>query len=132
MHAKHTRLELCSRDYDNNIHNPESLEERDRGNGSETRPGAKPSERGDVASNLPALGGKETLTLQDGEEVSEEDIAEAIRFMLEKHHILVEGAAALSVAAYMKKTAFFERRKTVLLITGCRVSLKTLKKILEA
>jgi len=64
--------------------------------------------------------------------VTEEDIAEAIRFMLEKHHILVEGAAALSVAAYMKKTTFFEGRKTVLLITGCRIDLKTLKKILEA
>jgi len=36
---------------------PESLEERDRGNGSETRPGAKPSKRGDVAPNLLALGG---------------------------------------------------------------------------
>ena len=31
--------------------------ERGRGNGPETRPRAKPSERGDVAPNLPALAG---------------------------------------------------------------------------
>jgi len=42
--------------------------ERGRGNGPETRPGAKPSERGYVAPNLPALTG--TLALQGGEEVS--------------------------------------------------------------
>ena len=35
--------------------------ERDRGNGPETRPGIKPSRRGDVIPNLPALAG--TLTL---------------------------------------------------------------------
>jgi len=34
--------------------------ERGRGNGPETRPRAEPSERGDVAPNLPALAG--TLT----------------------------------------------------------------------
>jgi hypothetical protein len=41
--------------------------ERDRGNGPETRPGIKPSGRGDVIPNLPALAG--TLALQGGEEV---------------------------------------------------------------
>jgi len=41
--------------------------ERDRGNGPETRPGIKPSRRGDVIPNLPALKG--TLTLKGGEEV---------------------------------------------------------------
>ena len=35
--------------------------ERGRGNGPETRPGAKPLNRGDVAPNLPALAG--TLAL---------------------------------------------------------------------
>jgi hypothetical protein len=41
--------------------------ERDRGNGLETQPGIKPSRRGDVIPNLPALAG--TLALQGGEEV---------------------------------------------------------------
>jgi len=41
--------------------------ERDRGNGLETRPGIKPSGRGDVIPNLPALA--ETLALQSGEKV---------------------------------------------------------------
>jgi len=42
---------------------------RGRGNGPETRPGAKPPKRGNVAPNLPALTG--TLALQGGEEVRE-------------------------------------------------------------
>ena len=55
----HARLKQCPRGYDSSsTHNPESLEERGRGNGPETRPGAKPSKRGDVAPNLPALKGK--------------------------------------------------------------------------
>jgi len=33
--------------------------ERDRGNGPETRPRIKPSKRGDVIPNLPALGARD-------------------------------------------------------------------------
>ncbi len=67
-HDRHTRSNLCLRGYDN-IHIPESPR-GDRGNGQETRPGAKPLNRGDVAPNLLALRG--TLALQGGEEVSRE------------------------------------------------------------
>jgi hypothetical protein len=42
--------------------------ERGRGNGPETRPGIKPTGRGNVISNLPAIA--RTLALQGGEEVS--------------------------------------------------------------
>jgi len=35
--------------------------ERDRGNGLETQPGIKPSRRGDVIPNLPALQGREEV-----------------------------------------------------------------------
>ncbi len=60
-----------------NTHAPEAMTrnllitpspERGRGNGSETRPRAKPPARGHVAPNLPALG--KTLALKGGEEVS--------------------------------------------------------------
>ena len=54
------RLNPCLRGCDN-IHNLESLEERGRGNGPETRPGAKSPKREDVIPNLPALGGGEEV-----------------------------------------------------------------------
>ena len=73
MHAKHTRLELCSRDYDNgSVHNPESLKKRGGGNGSETRSGIKSPRAGRCNPKPPSLGG--TPALQDGEEVSELNI----------------------------------------------------------
>ena len=60
------RLNLRLRGCDN-THNLESLEERGRGSGPETRPGAKSPPRGDVIPKLPALAG--TLALKGGEEV---------------------------------------------------------------
>lgn len=64
--------------------------------------------------------------------VSEEEIAKAITLMLEKHHMLIEGAAALPVAAYLRDPTRFSGKNTVLIISGCRISLSTLKKILES
>jgi hypothetical protein len=51
--ARHVRLNLCLRCYDK-IHNLEYFYKGDRGNGLETRPRAKPSQRG-CNPNLPAL-----------------------------------------------------------------------------
>ena len=68
--AKHTGLELCSRDYDNgSVHNPESLEGGIGVMGRRPGPGLNPPKQGDVIPNLPASGGEETPALQDGEEV---------------------------------------------------------------
>ncbi len=62
--------------------------------------------------------------------VSEAEIENAIRFILEKHHLLIEGAAALPVAAFMKDTKRFEGKEVVLVLTGKRLGLGTLKMIL--
>jgi len=61
--------------------------------------------------------------------VSEEEILSAIRLMLEKHHILVEGAAALSIAAYMKKRNEYRNKNIVLLVTGRRLTMDLLRNI---
>jgi len=45
------------------------VEPRDRGNGPETRPGAKPLTRGHVAPNLPALKGRGFLLLGQGGQI---------------------------------------------------------------
>lgn len=64
--------------------------------------------------------------------LSEEEIAESILLMLEKHHMLIEGAAALSVAAYLKEAPRFKGKNVVLILSGCRISLDRLRKILKA
>ncbi|EHR78770.1 hypothetical protein OCC_10960 [Thermococcus litoralis DSM 5473] len=62
--------------------------------------------------------------------VNENEIAKAIVLMLEKHHMLIEGAAALPVAAYLEELERFRGRNIVLVISGCRISLDTLRKVL--
>ncbi len=63
--------------------------------------------------------------------VSEEDIARSILFSLERHHMLIEGAAALPIAAYLNNTSKFEGESIVLIISGCRIDLGTLRDLLS-
>ena len=63
--------------------------------------------------------------------VTEDEIKEAIRLILEKHHILIEGAAALSVASFIKARERFESRNVVLVLSGARLDLNTLKEVLS-
>ncbi|MCS7108455.1 MAG: threonine/serine dehydratase [Sulfolobales archaeon] len=64
--------------------------------------------------------------------IAEEEIRRCMKLMLEKHHMVVEGSAALPVAAYLKNLHLFKDKKVVLVITGCRVDLPTLKKVIES
>jgi threonine dehydratase len=59
--------------------------------------------------------------------VSEAEIAAAIRLILEDHHLLVEGAGALSVASFLKIKERFAGKKVVLVLSGARISLETLE-----
>jgi len=63
--------------------------------------------------------------------VSEEEIKEAIKLCLEKHALLIEGAAALSVAALIKEKERFKKKNVVLIISGARISLSQLREILR-
>ncbi len=62
--------------------------------------------------------------------VSESDIKNAIIFCIERHQLLIEGAAALSIAAFMKDRKRFAGKNVVLIISGKKISLEQLKKIL--
>lgn len=62
--------------------------------------------------------------------VSEEEIADAVRLMLEHHYMLIEGAAALSVAAFMRVKEEFRNKTVVLVISGRKITLDKLKKII--
>lgn len=63
--------------------------------------------------------------------VSEEEIKDAILFVLEKHHMIIEGAAAVAVASFLKKKHKPSEKKAVVVISGAKISLDTLKKILD-
>ena len=62
--------------------------------------------------------------------VSEEEIGDAIRFMVDAHHKIVEGAAAVSVAALLKRKSEFRGRTVAIVICGANIALSTLKTVL--
>jgi threonine dehydratase len=62
--------------------------------------------------------------------LSEEEIRAALKLVIAKHHILIEGAAALPVAALLKERERFKGQTVVLVLSGATLSLATLKKIL--
>lgn len=62
--------------------------------------------------------------------VEDEAIATAMRFLIEKHYLLIEGAAALSIAAFLDSPARYENQTVVLVVSGKKVSLDTLRKVL--
>lgn len=63
--------------------------------------------------------------------VSEAEIAAAIRLILEDHHLLIEGAGALSVASFLRTKDRFAGKKVVLILSGARISLETLEEALR-
>ena len=62
--------------------------------------------------------------------VSEEEIKEAIKLFIEKHYMIIEGAAALSLASYLKIKERFKDKNVVLIISGAKISLDQLKEVL--
>lgn len=62
--------------------------------------------------------------------ISEEEIRQAICHVLEKHYLLIEGAAALSVAAFLQQIDHFRGKRTVLVLSGAKISLETLRAVL--
>ncbi|MGH9337761.1 MAG: pyridoxal-phosphate dependent enzyme, partial [Vicinamibacteria bacterium] len=62
--------------------------------------------------------------------VGEEEIAQAMKLAIEKHSILIEGAAALSIASFLQKRSAYRGRTVVLVVSGKKVSLETLRRVL--
>jgi threonine dehydratase len=62
--------------------------------------------------------------------VNEEEIVHAIRLMLEEHHMVVEGAAGVTVASFLKETNRFKGKNVVLIICGGNISIQLLKEII--
>jgi threonine dehydratase len=61
---------------------------------------------------------------------SEKEIAEAIRWAVEKHHKIIEGAAGVALAAYMKNRERFAGKTVAVVICGANITGEKLRGIL--
>ena len=59
--------------------------------------------------------------------VSEEEIADAIKLFVETHHMLIEGAAGVAVAACLKRGGSVSEGNTAVVVCGANIEPKTLK-----
>jgi threonine dehydratase len=62
--------------------------------------------------------------------VSEEEIRQAMRLCMQTHHMLIEGAAGVPLAALLKSTQRFRDKTVVVVLCGANVSLETLQAVL--
>ena len=62
--------------------------------------------------------------------VNEVEIADSLRAFISKQHMLIEGAAAVPIAALLKKKERYIGRNIVILLCGANIALETLKRIL--
>lgn len=62
--------------------------------------------------------------------VDEAEIRSAIRMVLERHQMLIEGAAALPVSSYLKHAERFAGLHTVLVLSGARLAMETLRTVI--
>tara|TARA_Y100000588_G_scaffold84687_1_gene89639 strand:- start:33 stop:359 length:327 start_codon:yes stop_codon:yes gene_type:complete len=62
--------------------------------------------------------------------VSESEIAGSLRTFIEVEHQLIEGAAAVAVAAYLKRKDELVGKNVVLVICGANIALETLKSVM--
>lgn len=63
------------------------------------------------------------------ETVEEDEILEALKIITNKHHMIVEGAAGLSVASLLKNKGAFRGKKVVCILCGNKASSDLLTKI---
>ncbi len=62
--------------------------------------------------------------------VDENEIAAAMRAVMESHHLLVEGSAGVAVAGLLQTQERFRGRAVTVVLCGANISLTTLKSVL--
>ena len=63
-------------------------------------------------------------------EVTEAEIEDAMRFIIGRHHTLIEGAAAVPVAALLNDTDRLAGRTVAVVLCGANIALETLREVL--
>ena len=62
--------------------------------------------------------------------VTEDQIKESLRLFMQTHHMMIEGAAGVAIASYLKMHEQFKGKNIVIIICGANISLEVLKSIL--
>jgi len=65
------------------------------------------------------------------ETVTEQEISLNLRRFLQVHHMLIEGSAAVPIAAMLKMRALFAGKNVVIVLCGANIDPTTLKNVLE-
>ncbi|HIC89909.1 MAG TPA: threonine/serine dehydratase, partial [Anaerolineae bacterium] len=61
--------------------------------------------------------------------VTEDEIRESLRMFMETHHMMIEGAAAVSIASYLKMRDDFTGKNVIIIICGANIGLDTLRQV---
>jgi len=62
--------------------------------------------------------------------VTEAEIADAVRLIAQTHHLMIEGAAGVAVAAYLKDAQRGQKRNVAIVLCGANIDLEVLKTLL--
>lgn len=62
--------------------------------------------------------------------VTEAEIATSLREFMENQHMLIEGSAAVAIAAFLKMAELLKGKRIVIVLCGANISLDTLKTVL--
>ena len=71
------------------------------------------------------------LLVDDWVQVSEEEIGAALVDFIEAHHLLIEGSAAVAIAAFLKAAEDLGIRRGVIVSCGGNISLQTLAGLVD-
>ena len=63
--------------------------------------------------------------------VSEDDIKHAMRLFMESRHMMIEGAAGVAIASYLKMKEQFRGKNVVVVICGANISVEMLRSVLN-
>ena len=63
--------------------------------------------------------------------VSEDEIKQNLLEFLDTHHMLIEGAAAVAIAAFLQRKKKYTGKNVVILLCGANIGVNTLKEILQ-
>ena len=63
--------------------------------------------------------------------VSEAEIRAALRQFMDAHHMMIEGAAAVAIAAYLKDAAAWRGKTVAIVLCGANISLEVLRDVLQ-
>ncbi|HHT0593510.1 TPA: threonine/serine dehydratase [Legionella anisa] len=63
--------------------------------------------------------------------VSEKEIRSALLTVLKTQHLLVEGAAGVALAAFLKCAPYYQGKNAVVVLSGANISLETLRNVIQ-